>query len=76
MKEFKPEIEYFIWGNDETAQLIRPEKNQKFVYNVENFGDHGVGWIRRINSQNKEIAKYNVRYISEIKWMEPYRKAE
>ena len=44
------------------------ESGEEILYDIENYGDYGIGWLIQLDNQGKEIARFNTRQIDGIKW--------
>lgn len=66
------QIEYIVAPGDGSweSRMIRSDKNEELVAHSEYHGEYDVPWVICRNKTTKvEIARYNARYLEEVKWI-------
>jgi hypothetical protein len=67
-------VNSIVVGVGESGILIKntaeKENGYGLIYESVYMGDHSEDWVIQISvKESKEIARYNTRFISEIKWL-------
>lgn len=55
-----------IVGDEET--LYKPVEGGKICAVEDNYGDHGIAWAVRFDSNGNEIDRHNLKYVAAVTW--------